>query len=467
MKSLLYEHKDFPLQLSLVVCDVVLIVISFMAAYFLRYRAPDIPGPGFFVYHKAILIVIPLWVGVFAYLGLYRIRHTWRLSEVAFNSALAVTVGMGLYLSVSYMVQEFFYSRLLLIFLWVVNIIAILGGRVIFRSLLLRVRKAGIGIRRVLIVGDTPSTKGLEKIINLHPELGYQIVGYLTPAGTEGFDDVNSLTGKKILANTSEVANNTKVLKPDEAIFTIPLGKREELWNLINSFQKEGVVVRFVPDIYEFFSSRMVMEDFEGIPVLQFRPIALQTWERFFKLGFDYLSSIVLLIFLSPLLLYVYLRLKIFTDACVLTKEIVVGELGHPFEICKFHIPMQEVYNPGEKAVPTPFGKFLYRYSITDLPQIINIFKGEMSLVGPRPESPSRVERYSEWHQRRLLIKPGITGLAQVNGLRGFDSSDEKTHFDVKYIEEQSVILDLKILLQTIWVLLKRHNQSITLPSNA
>ena len=144
-------------------------------------------------------------------------------------------------------------------------------------------------------------------------------------------------------------------------------------------------------------------------------------------------------------------------------KETMVGQFGHPFEIYRFRIPLEVVLtDPDQETAPTSFGRFLYRYSFSDLPQLLNVLKGEMSLVGPRPEPPSRVERYNEWHRRRLLIKPGITGLAQVNGLRGFRSSDEKTHFDIQYMESHSVLLDLTILLQTVWVLLKRHKQPLS-----
>lgn len=155
-----------------------------MMAYFLRYRVPGIPGPGFHTYYKSILIIIPLWIGTFVYFDLYRITRAWRHSEIIFNSSLAVTVGMTLYLTISYMIKEFFFSRMLLIFLWVLNIIAFSGVRVIIRSILLRVRKAGYGIRRILIVGNTISSKMISKAVRLHPELGYKIIGYLTPEGT-------------------------------------------------------------------------------------------------------------------------------------------------------------------------------------------------------------------------------------------------------------------------------------------
>jgi len=466
MKSFLREQKDLPFQLFLVISDVFLIILSFMAAYFLRYRLPGIPGPDFLAYQNSILIVTILWIGIFAYFGLYKVRRTWRHSEVVFNIALAVTLGMALYLAVSYMFKEFFFSRLLLIFLWMVNIILISSSRTVFRFILLRLRRAGYGIRRILIVGNTVSSKMLTKVTDLHPELGYRIVGYLTPEGVgeKKENDVN--ISYSAVGATSTIVGEWKELKPDEAIFTIPVGKREELWTLINSLQKEGIEIKIVPDIYDFLSSRMVMDDIEGIPMVRFRPITLQVWERIFKIALDYVGSIMLFIFFLPLIIYICVRLKLSQGKEVLTRETVIGLFGRPFKIYRFRIPVSLIHsNPNEKFAPTPFGQFIYRYSLSDLPQLLNVLKGDMSLVGPRPESPSRVERYSEWHRRRLLIKPGITGLAQVNGLRGFASSDEKTRFDLKYMEEHSVLLDIKILVQTIWVLLKRHKQPLSLSS--
>jgi len=463
MISFLKEHRDFPFQLSLVLVDIVLIIISFMIAYYLRYRVPGIPGPGFLAYQKSILIVIPLWIGIFIYFGLYRIRRSWRNSEVVFNSALAVSVGMVLYLAVSYMLKEFFFSRLLLISLWGSNILLISCSRLAFRYLLLKVRRRGIGIRKVLVIGNTSSSKMISKIIDLHPELGYKIVGYLTAEGTGEPAEAGPFPKKSVLGTTKTILREAKSLKPDEVFFTISLGKREELWAMVNSFQRDGVEVRIIPDIYEFFSTRMIMDDLEGVPTIRFRPITMRTWEQIFKLGLDYLGSIILLIVFSPVLLYVFLRLRAITSDGILMKETVVGQFGHPFEIYRFRIPLEVVLtDPDQETAPTSFGRFLYRYSFSDLPQLLNVLKGEMSLVGPRPEPPSRVERYNEWHRRRLLIKPGITGLAQVNGLRGFRSSDEKTHFDIQYMESHSVLLDLTILLQTVWVLLKRHKQPLS-----
>jgi len=464
MKSFIRENKDFPLQLILIIADVILIVISFMTAYFLRYRLLGIPGPGFLVYHNSILIVTILWIGIFAYLGLYKVRRAWRHSEAVFNTTLAVTLGMALYIAVSYMLKELFFSRLLLIFLWIVNIILISSSRSVFRFILLRLRRAGYGIRRILIVGNTASSKILGKAIDLHPELGYRIIGYLLPEGTGEPNGLSSLYS--YVGATSTIVEECKKLKPDEAIFTIPIGKREEIWALINSLQKEEVEIKIVPDIYDFLSSRMVMDDLEGVPTIRFRPIMLQSWEKIFKLVLDYMGPIILLIFLFPLLIYIYLRLKVSLGKGILTEETVIGLFGRPFKIYRFSIPVDLVHsNPSERSITTPFGQFLHRYSLSDLPQLLNVLKGDMSLVGPRPESPSRVERYSEWHRRRLLIKPGITGLAQVNGLRGFASSDEKTRFDLKYMEEHSVLLDIKIMLQTIWVLLKRHKEPLIFSS--
>jgi lipopolysaccharide/colanic/teichoic acid biosynthesis glycosyltransferase len=325
---------------------------------------------------------------------------------------------------------------------------------------------AGYGIRRILIVGNTASSKMLAKAIDLHPELGYRIVGYLTPEGTEEANVSDLATQYFNLGTTLTIIGECKKLKPNEAIFTMPIGKREEIWAIINAFQKEGIEVKVVPDIYEFLSSRMIMDDLEGVPIIRFRPITIESWERIFKVGLDYVGSILLLILLSPFLAYIYLNLKFLKMDEAFKRETVVGQFGKLFEIYRFRIPTQPTYsNPGKKNFLTPFGVFLYRYSLSDLPQLINVLKGDMSLVGPRPEPPFRAERYSEWHRRRLLIKPGITGLAQVNGLRGFDSSDEKTRFDLKYMEEHSPLLDMKILFQTIWVLLKRHKQPLVLSS--
>ena len=199
MKPFLRENRDFVFQLILAILDVFLVIMSFIAAYYLRYRGPAIRGPGFSAYEKSVLVFIPLWVPIFIYFGLYRIRKAWRYSEVIFNTALAVTLGMVIYLAVYYMLMELFMSGLLLLFLWGVNIALVSGVRIIFKLILLANRKGGLGIRRILVVGNTFSSKMLTKVIDLHPELGHRIVGYITPEGNGNSNEGHFLWEKKLL----------------------------------------------------------------------------------------------------------------------------------------------------------------------------------------------------------------------------------------------------------------------------
>ncbi len=235
-------------------------------------------------------------------------------------------------------------------------------------------------------------------------------------------------------------------------IFTINPKTRQEFLDLVGGIQQAGITVKFIPDFYEVYSIRMEIEEIEGIPVVQLKKLPLSPWENFAKRCLDVGGSALGLALTSPLILVIVSILRFSKKRPIFTKDRRIGRRGEPFLMCRFSVEEEGDSHP----LFSRFFRFLDRYSLADVPQLWNVLRGHMRLVGPRPENPKRVARYSNWNQRRLLVLPGITGMAQINGLRGFSSSDEKTSYDMAYMEKQSFLVDLLILLQTPLAILKR-----------
>ena len=427
---------------ALVIGDVVGIFACFVTAYWLRYRAPGIgeigAGPGILAYAQAVLLVSGTWVAIFAYFGLYELRRGWRISDLLFTGFAAVTLGMIFFLALSYLLKWFFYSRLLLGYLWLANIVGVVLVRLVMKRALMWVYRRGVGVRNLVVVGDTEAAASLVKTTALHPELGYRVIGALRQETAEGGRPGAHRLG---LRDALAVLEKEGV---QDVVLTVPVGQNEEMREFITACQTSGIEVRLVPDLYELYSTTMHLDGIEGIPLLAFRRASMRGWERGAKRLLEVTTAATLLLLAGPFWLALAVARRQHGQP-VLERHPRVGRMGRPFTMLRFARPQAA----GETS-------WLERYSLTELPQLINVLRGEMSLVGPRPEGPERAERYSVWHRRRLLVPPGITGLAQVNGLRGFDSTDEKTRFDLQYIERQSLLFDLKLLLQTVWTLAQR-----------
>ncbi|HVN87096.1 MAG TPA: sugar transferase [Candidatus Binatia bacterium] len=437
---------------ALVIGDVVGIFLCFVTAYWLRYHAPGIgqvaAEPGMLAYAQAVSLVSGIWLAIFGYFGLYELRRGWRISDLLFTCAAAVSLGMVFFLALSYLLQWFFVSRLLLIYLFLTNIVTMLAVRLALKRALMWAYRHGVGVRKMVVIGDTEAAAAVAKTVSLHPELGYRVVGALkqeTAEGARSTHDRIGLRGAVAMFEREQVR---------DVVLTVPVGQNEELREFIIACQTRGIDVRLVPDLYELYSSSMHLDGIEGIPLLGFRRASLRGWERMAKRVLDVGGALAMLLMASPVWLIIAVRLRWRGRRPVIERHQRVGRMGREFAMLRF------------AASPTD-GRWLSRYSLTELPQLLNVLRGNMSLVGPRPEEPARLPRYSAWHRRRLLVAPGITGLAQVNGLRGFDSTDEKTRFDLQYIERQSLLLDLKILMQTIWTLMRRDEPPRAQPQAA
>jgi len=374
-------------------------------------------------------------------------RGGWRVSAVVSQLLLAVSALMLILLSGGYLVRSYV-SRLALVHFGVLLFAGFVVLRVSF-YVLLRARFRNGGVRRVVIVGSGPMARELVRKVDRHPEMLCRVVGLLAPD-----DGSFSLPAGTVAANSPRPTSTLEVVDLlldqgiDEVILALDECSSPDLLNLTARCRAAGIKVSLVPQFCELYLSRFHLHDLDGLPLLQLAAPGLSFPAVLGKRVLDLVLGALLLLGSLPVLVPLALILH-FSKGRALRWEMRCGLHGKEFAMLRLNID-RTPYNKSS------FERVLRDLSLTELPQLWNVLRGEMSLVGPRPESRDRVWRYSEWQQQRLSVKPGMTGLAQVQGLREQHSSEDKTRFDLQYLLNCSLWTDLSLLLQTLWTLATR-----------
>jgi exopolysaccharide biosynthesis polyprenyl glycosylphosphotransferase len=324
-------------------------------------------------------------------------------------------------------------------------------------------RKRGLGVDRLLIVGAGEVGRTVMRNVVARPSLGYHVVGFVDDDPDKGSTDLGRFTA---LGDTAKIPDLVKDLDIDEAIITLPWMYHRKIVSIIAQCEREQVRVRIVPDLFQMTLSHLDVEDLAGIPMIGVQEISISSSEMIFKRAMDVLISFAGLVLLFPFFLLVALVIRLDSPGPVLFRQIRVGKGEQLFGCYKFRSmyvgaeeEQEKLQDQNEADGPifkirndpriTPVGRFLRRTSIDELPQLLNVLMGHMSLVGPRPAPPSEVQRYQPWHRQRLEVAPGITGLWQVSG-RSRLTFDEMVLLDLYYVENWSPILDFEILVRTV-----------------
>jgi exopolysaccharide biosynthesis polyprenyl glycosylphosphotransferase len=438
--------------------DLVAIVISFRLAYSIRYELGLFPSqpstPRFSEYYFALLLAIGLWILLYHVLdGRTLPSENREFPLVVSHLATACLLLFILLLAGSYLAKTY-YSRLLLVFLAGSLVSLLFLTRRLHLGLLRALRKRGLGLRRVVIVGQSELARELASRIRSRRELNYEFAGFLFPTTSR-----SEVRFPRAMAGPSEdVAAELALRKVHELLFAIPVRRDSETLEFIAACQKRGITVKLVPEYYQLHTNQIQSFSIDGIPVLELKEISLDPPYQLLKSVLDYSLGIPLALVALPFMLAIGIALLAVRQGKVITRDGRIGLRGRPFVLYQFNVMPVAPLGPGEeKTWGARFCDFILRYSFSELPQLWNVLKGDMSLVGPRPERWERVRYYSAWHKRRLQLKPGITGLAQVNGLRGSDSSDKKTKYDLEYAANFSPFLDIALMLATLATLLRRR----------
>jgi lipopolysaccharide/colanic/teichoic acid biosynthesis glycosyltransferase len=392
----------------------------------------------------------------FAWLFLYFAMHLdgfqggWHLPTIISRVIVAVSLLMAFVLASAFLARHY-YSRLVPLYFACLFPIGIAGIRLAVRSLLTsRFRNAVV--HRCVILGQGPVALELARKIASHPEMQFQVVGLLCPGDVDGSNGaVNGLSKPLTSVNTLQVLELLEQQKVHRLIISTPQPNGSEVRKLIDGCRKAGIQIYVVPQWYDLYVSKAELIEIDGLPLLSLKERSSSAVDFALKRGIDLLLSLGILMLLSPLLAFAAFIVHRRKGRAFRT-ELRCGKDGVPFRMWRLNVDRHAINLP-------PHERLLVRWSLTELPQMWNVLRGDMSLVGPRPESAERVKYYSEWQRQRLKVRPGVTGLAQVHGLREQHPSEEKARFDLQYIFHWSPLWDLTLILQTIWTLLFRGLQ--------
>ena len=456
--------------LIMLVSDVVMICLANFIAYYVRFLWGVI---GFVelhqwqVYLMPVIVEIIIFPTLFAFRGMYRYkRNISKLDELQ-KIFTVVSVGTILTLAATgFAARELDYSRAVITFAWAGAVILIWIARLIQYQIYNFILWKRSVLNRVLIVGTGEAGRAVLQRIAQSPQLGYAVAGFVG----NGFDS-NKIDDSNIpvLGKTSEICTLIKDKEVNEVIIAEPSLSHRELLDIVTDCEKENVSIKVYPGLFQIISSEVTIDDLNGLPMVSVRDTALRGWNLIVKRGMDCIVSSIALVLLSPLMLLVALLVKVTSpkDPVFYVQE-RVGLDGKPFKMIKFRSMKSDaeqetgpVWAKLGDTRTTRLGGFLRRSSIDELPQFVNILVGEMSVVGPRAERPHFVEQFSKKVPRYLerhKEKAGLTGWAQINGLRGDVSIEERTIYDLWYVEHWTPWLDVKIMLRTMITIFSGRN---------
>ena len=442
--------------------DAIVIALSYWLAWFLKFETDiftrGIKALRFGEYMLPLVFIIPGYLILYSAFSLYTAKRVQgRRLEFA-NIIKANVIGLLVFLSSLFVVDKPYFSREMIIIFFVTNIVLEEIMRITIRSVLRDIRRRGLNQKHILLVGYSRAAEEYIDRILLNPQWGYSIRGILD-------DNVEAGRIYKGIKVIGTIANLMVILpqnRLDEIAITLGLDEYYRLESIVSLCEKSGVHTKFIPDYNNIIPTKPYTEDILGLPVINIRYVPLSNmFNATVKRVVDIVGAIGLLILFSPVMLLATALVKATSKGPLIYKQVRVGQQNQTFEMYKFRsMEVQETEQEkkewtvkGDSRV-TKVGKFMRRTSIDELPQLINVLKGDMSLVGPRPERPFFVEKFREEIPRYMIkhqVRPGLTGWAQIKGYRGDTSIKKRIECDLYYIENWTLGLDVKILILTVF----------------
>jgi Undecaprenyl-phosphate glucose phosphotransferase len=458
------RRRQFQVVLQLI-GDLLATGLAVPAAYWLRFVIevqPVTKGlPPISRYLNLIPVVLFLFPVVFYFQGLYRrqrIRSRFDEGLRVVVSVLLATVLLAAGLTF-YRPPDFTYSRLFLVIFAAVDISLVGFFRWTVSAGLARIRRSGGNLQRVLVVGAGDLGREVVERLNIHREYGFSVVGFLDDDPGRQQRDIH---GVPVLGTTKDLKQVITSHQVDQVMIALPLAAHHRTVQLVRRAGELLVDIKVVPDVLQYYVMKAGVEDLDGLPLINLTQIPLQGLNQVVKRIFDIVGSALLLVATSWLFPLIAWLIKREDGGPVFFSQIRMGMDGRSFELFKFRSMTTDAEGDGESRWTrnrdtrvTRIGEFLRRTNLDELPQLYNVFRGDMSLVGPRPEQPKFVEqfrsRYPAYHVRHR-VRAGMTGWAQVNGLRGDTSIRQRVVHDLYYVENWSLGLDLRILWRTLWL---------------
>jgi len=461
---------------ALIAADLLLTAVSLGAAYLLRNHVLRALWPGAFAgplypfsrYLLLLALVVPVFALCLVAVGFYSSRRTLPLWEELWAAAKAVFFGTATVALLVYALRLTYVSRPFLFLFALVDFALLATEKLLIRSTAQSARARGLNFRTVVVAGTGPRAVAMAQFLEAHPHWGFRVLGYLDDhAGGE-------ITRDGRWKNLGEIGELGELLAReivDEVIFAIEKGRLEEFEDAMLAAERHGVRSHVALDLFPHVIARPVLEELDGVPLLTFTTVPTNPVLLAGKRAIDLGLSLALLVVTLPIQLLAAAAIKLTTPGPVLFRQTRCGLNARPFTLLKFRTMiagaeerLSEVSHLNEMSGPvfksardprlTAAGKVLRRFSIDELPQLWNVLKGDMSLVGPRPPLPEEVLRYEPWQRRRLSMKPGLTCLWQISGRNEIPDFDRWMALDLKYIDTWTPFLDLKILMLTVPIVL-------------
>ncbi|MCK9410031.1 MAG: undecaprenyl-phosphate glucose phosphotransferase [Bacteriovoracaceae bacterium] len=458
------RKNDLLIPLLTFVFDIAAFESAFLLSYWLRFFSPvtdyfeiTLGVPPIESYVTASIVFIPVFILVFHSRKLYGARRNVHLSDELFVLIRLITIGMMMMMSATFFYREFSFSRGVFILIWGTSITTVSFGRFIVLKLEQWLYKKRKELKTVVIVGKNKTAELIYQLFHNQLALGYEVLGYYAESEAQ---ETSSLSHGKYLGPIAQLPDDIMVLRIQTALLALAHNEQELLIELLRNTEGKNIEFMMVPDMLELMTSRIRIQEIEGIPFIKLKDIPMSTWNKILKRGFDLMFSSVALLFAFPLMSIIAIIIKATSLGPVFYIQERVGLDGVSFPLIKFRsmrIDAEKttgpIRNKKDDNRATIIGKILRRTSLDELPQLFNVFIGQMSIVGPRPERPFFVEQFKSHipkYLERHRVKTGMTGWAQVNGLRGDVPIEDRTKFDIYYVENWSLVFDVKIILKTI-----------------
>jgi len=473
------EYEAF-LKKMMIFADLLILAASFILAYFIRaniyhlYKFDLFPSRVVMGtlypldnYLWLLLIVIPVWYGLLSSQGLYESFRTKRLTEIVWiimKTGFLATLITG---TLIFVLKLTYVSRIFVVLFSAISVSFLTLEKVILIQSFKHARLGENNYKHLMVVGTGKRATKFVQMVKQHPEWGMKIVGIIDDEPEKIGTDVSNIKVIGLLKDIPDILHEKIV---DEVVFIIPRLWLSRVEESILSCEREGIKVSVAVDLFDFKIGKLEATDLGGIPLMRLETTPGSPWQLFIKRGTDFIVSLVALVLLAPVLLLIAVVIKLNSRGPLFFKQVRNGMNGRKFTLLKFRsmvvgaekiqeelIALNEMDGPVFKIKNDPrmtkIGKFLRKTSLDELPQLINVLKGDMSLVGPRPPIPGEVTNYKTWQRRRLSMRPGITCFWQISGRNEIDF-ERWMKLDLKYIDNWSLWLDFKILLRTIPVVL-------------
>jgi Undecaprenyl-phosphate glucose phosphotransferase len=453
-----YQHT---LSQLFLVADAVIVVAAWLVAYHVRFYVGPLPAtkglPPFDTYAALAPWIAALWTTVFLLTPVYETRRVIGAAQELRTLVKAHGTALLCFIVLTYLFEEYKYSRLVMAYFAALSGVALVAFHLALRELLSTLRAFGFRPRQIVLAGEGPVLERLLQRSELFSAQGLEVSGVVVrdeevppPSGTA-----------RVLGHFAEICEIVRRTRADEVLISLPPAQSQQLEELLECLKDETVDVRVVLDVDRYVTLSCEVEEFDGLPVVRLNDSPLFGWGALAKRATDVALSASALVVLSPLLCAIGLLVKLTSSGPMLYAQERMGLDGRSFRMWKFRSMRVDaeaqsgaIWASVSDGRRTAFGTFLRKTSLDELPQLWNVVRGDMSLVGPRPERPVFVDRFRKQIPHYMLrhkVQAGITGWAQVNGWRGNTSLDRRIECDLFYIRNWSYALDLKILTLTLW----------------